>query len=117
MQSQVWSADSSAVSIATSYGKTTFYASKTRQIKLIEVADTEGLYKHRDDLLRHGFPLDIVMREKKWMPEARTPMLRSALLSMAEGWDVVRKSRPVPVPERLPQPDSWTFHQPVGAAT
>lgn len=107
IQSRVWSSDSSTVSSAPLYGNVPIYSRKEHRLKMLQASDTEGLYRYREDLLRYGFPLDVIMREGKWTGAERPAMFRASLLSVADMWADVRERHPRPAPERLPAPDSW----------
>lgn len=108
IQSRVWSADSSTVSRAPLYGNVPIYSRKEHRLKMLQASDKEGLYRYREDLLRYGFPLDVIMREGKWPYKELPAMFRASLLSVADMWADVRERHPRPAPERLPLPDSWT---------
>lgn len=107
IQSRVWSSDSSTVSSSPLYGNVPIYSRKEHRLKMLQASDKEGLYRYREDLLKYGFPLDVIMREGKWTSEERPAMFRASLLSVADMWADVRERHPRPAPERLPVPDSW----------
>lgn len=114
ISTRVWSADSSTVSRAPLYGNVPIYSRKEHRLKMLQASDKVGLYKYRDDLLRYGFPLDVIMQEGKWTKEERPAMFRASLLSGADMWADARERFPRPAPERLPLPDSWTHGQAPG---
>lgn len=110
----VWSADSSTVSSAPLYGNVPLYDRKRRRLVMLQAADTAGLYRHRHDLLAYGFPLDVIMREKRWAQGQRPAMFRASLLAVMQMWADVREEYPVIAPERLWEPEGRVPKVPVG---
>lgn len=105
IRTAVWSADSSTVSSAPMFGHVPIYDRRRKRLVMLSAADPDGLWNHRNDLLHYDFPLDAVMRGRKWTKGDRPAMFRASLLSVADLWDGVRQRHHVPPPGRLWAPE------------
>lgn len=105
INTRVWSADSSTVSSAPLYGNVPVYDHRRKRMVMLQAKDREGLWRYRQDLLRYGFPLDVIMREGKWTKQERPAMFRTSLLGVAQMWADVRQAHPLPAPKRLWAPE------------